>query len=775
MKKSITFLLLFLPLWLQAQHTFTIRGQVKDAKNGEDLIGATVGVRGGTIGTATNAYGFYSLTLPAGKYTLVYSYVGYTNISREVELSQNLTMSTELSAGDVALQEVVVKSKREDNHVQQNKMSSEVLPIETIKKLPAFMGEVDVMKTIQMLPGVQSGGEGTSGFYVRGGNIDQNLIQLDEAPVYNASHLLGFFSVFNADAIKDVEIYKGGIPAEYGGRLSSLVDLRMKEGNSKRTGISGGIGTISSRLTVEGPLKRDQGSYIVSGRRTYADLFLKLSSDEDIKNNRLYFYDLNTKLNYRVGEKDRLFVSGYFGQDVFRFRETMRMDWGNTTATARWNHLFSEKLFSNFTAIYSKFNYEIGSQTGKTAFSWRSSIEDVNLKADFSYFPDSRNTLKFGLSSIYHTFQPGQIRPESATSAVRALKMDDKYALENALYISDEQELTPRLTVTYGLRYSFFQNMGGRVQLFDETRQQVTGEVDYKRTHIYKTQGGLEPRLNARYLLNDQSSIKASYNRTLQYLHLASNTTSTTPLDVYVPSGKYIKPQAASQVALGYFRNLRHNTLEASAEIYYKDLKNQIDFRDNADLLFNNTLESDILSGSGKAYGLELMVKKQTGRLTGWASYTLSHTGRTIGGINNDKAYRARQDKPHNLSVVVSYQLSKRLTLGANQVYTSGSVITMPSGAFRNGNIIVPIYAERNGYRLRDYHRLDLSLTLDNKKRPGQKYESGWNFSLFNAYGRKNVFSIQMDQANETTTRISTKEIALIGAPVPAITYNFKF
>ena len=692
MKKSITFLLLFLPLWMQAQQKFTISGQLKDARNGEDLIGATVGVQGGTEGTASNVYGFYSLSLPAGKYILVYSYVGYTSLSREIELNQNLTLNIELSAGDVVLEEVVVKSKREDNHVQQTKMSSEVLPIEAIKKLPAFMGEVDIMKTIQMLPGVQSGGEGTSGFYVRGGNIDQNLIQLDEAPVYNASHLLGFFSVFNADAIKDVEIYKGGIPAEYGGRLSSLVDIRMKEGNSKRMGVSGGIGTISSRLTVEGPLKKDQGSYIVSGRRTYADLFLKLSPDGNIKNNRLYFYDLNTKLNYKLGEKDRLFVSGYFGQDVFRFRQSMRMDWGNATATVRWNHLFSEKLFSNFTAIYSKFNYEIGSLTGKTAFSWKSSIEDVNLKADFSYFPDSRNTIRFGLSSIYHTFHPGQIRPESESSVVRALQMDDRYALENAIYISDEQELTPRLTVTYGLRYSFFQNMGGRVQLFDETRQQVTGEVNYRRTQIYKTQGGLEPRLNARYLLDEQSSVKASFNHTLQYLHLASNTTSTTPLDVYVPSGKYIRPQSADQVAVGYFRNFRHNTLEASAELYYKDLKNQIDFRDNADLLFNNTPESDILTGNGKAYGLELMVKKQTGRLTGWASYTLSHTERTIRGINNDKAYRVRQDKPHNLSVVLSYQLSQRLTFGANQVYTSGSVITMPSGAFRNGNIIVPIY-----------------------------------------------------------------------------------
>ncbi|WP_247235583.1 TonB-dependent receptor [Telluribacter sp. SYSU D00476] len=775
MKKISVLLLLLIPLVMQAQHRFTISGSLKDAKNGEDLIGATVGVQGGTSGTTTNAYGFYSLTLPAGKYTLVYSYIGYTTQTRQIDLKENSTLNLELAGSDVHLQEVVVKTKKEDANIQQNRMSADVLPIETIKTLPAFMGEVDVLKTIQLLPGVQSGGEGTSGFYVRGGSIDQNLIQLDEAPVYNASHLLGFFSVFNADAIKDVEIYKGGIPAEYGGRLASLVDIRMKEGNSKRFGASGGIGTIASRLTLEGPIVKDKGSYIISGRRTYADMFLKLSSDENIKNNKLYFYDLNTKLNYKFGDKDRLFISGYFGQDVFKFKEVMGMDWGNATATVRWNHLFSDKLFSNFTAIYSNFNYQVGMPSGNTAFSWKSNIEDVSLKADFSYFPNNANTLKFGISSTYHTFKPGEVKPASDNSVVKELLLDRKYALENAVYLSNEQELSPRLSLTYGLRYSFFQNIGGRVYDYDETGQQIVGVVDYERTHIYKTQGGLEPRLSARFILDGSSSLKASYNRTMQYLHLASNATSTTPLDVYVPSGKYIRPQSANQVALGYFHNFRSNTLEASAEVYYKSMNNQIDFRDNADLMFNNNIEAEILAGTGKAYGLELMVKKQTGQLTGWASYTLSHTERTIEGINNNQPYRVRQDKPHNLSLVLSYKLSERLTLGANQVYSSGNVVTMPSGSFRNGNIIVPIYTERNGYRLRDYHRLDLSLTLNGKKRPGRKYESSWNFSLFNAYGRKNVFSIQLDQTEEIPASINAKEISIVGAPIPAVTYNFKF
>lgn len=774
MKKLLLLLPLFLPLVMSAQQRFTISGNLKDAHNGEDLIGATVGVQGGTTGIATNTYGFYSLSLPAGQYTLVYSYVGYTNNIRQINLDKNLTLNLELSPNNATLQEVVITGKKEDANIRQNKMSTEVLPMETIKTLPAFMGEVDVLKTIQMLPGVVSGGEGTSGFYVRGGSIDQNLVQLDEAPVYNASHLLGFFSVFNADAIKDVEIYKGGIPAEYGGRLASLVDIRMKEGNSKKFGAAGGIGTIASRLTLEGPIVKDKSSFIISGRRTYADMFLKLSTDENISKNKLYFYDLNTKLNYKLGDKDRLFISGYFGQDVFQFKEMMRMDWGNATATARWNHLFTDKLFSNFTAIYSNFNYEIGTPGGKTAFSWKSNIEDLSLKADFSYFPNNRHTVKFGLSAIYHTFKPGIVKPQSTESVVKELILDKKYALENALYLSNEQEMSPRFSLTYGLRYSFFQNMGGRVQNYDASGQPTNVE-EYGRTHIYKTQGGLEPRLAARFVLNESSSVKASYNRTMQYLHLASNATSASPFDIYVPSGKNIKPQSANQVALGYFRNFRRNTLEASAEVYYKDMQNQIDFRDNAELLLNNNIEGEILTGSGKAYGLELMVKKQTGRLTGWASYTLSHTERSIQGINNGDAYRVRQDKPHNLAVVMSYRLSERMTLGASQIYSSGNVVTMPSGAFRNGNIIVPIYTERNGYRLRDYHRLDLSLTLDAKKREGQQYESSWNFSIFNAYGRKNVFSVQLDQTEDTPSRIASKEISIIGSAIPAVTYNFKF
>ncbi|QMU28740.1 TonB-dependent receptor [Adhaeribacter radiodurans] len=775
MKKLVFLFLLFFPLVMYGQQKYTISGNLKDTQNGEDLVGATISVQGSTAGTTTNTYGFYSLTLPAGPYTLVYSYLGYTAIAQSIYLNQNINLNLELTPSAATLQEVVITSHKKDANVQQNKMSTDVLPMETIKTLPAFMGEVDVMKTIQMLPGVQSGGEGTSGFYVRGGSIDQNLIQLDEAPVYNASHLMGFFSVFNADAIKEVELYKGGIPAEYGGRLSSLVDIRMKEGNNKHFDAYGGIGTIASRFTLEGPIVKDKSSFILSGRRTYADMFLKLSSDENINKNKLYFYDLNTKLNYKIGKKDRLFISGYFGRDVFQYKELMRMDWGNATATARWNHLFTDKLFSNFTAIYSNFNYNIGMPSGNTAFSWKSNIEDVNLKADFSYFPNNRNTIKFGLSSIYHTFKPGIIQPRSETSVVRELLLDEKYALENAFYLSNEQEISPHFSFTYGLRYSFFQNMGGRVQNYDATHQLVTDTVTYARTHIYKTQGGFEPRLSARLLLNENSSLKASYNRTLQYLHLASNATSASPFDVYIPSGKYIKPQSANQIALGYFRNFRQNTLEASAEVYYKDLKNQIDFRDNAELLLNNNLETEILTGTGKAYGLELMVKKQTGRLTGWASYTLSHTERTIKGINSDKAYPVRQDKPHNLAVVMSYQISDRLTLGANQMYSSGNVVTMPSGSYRNGNIIVPIYTERNGYRLRDYHRLDLSLTLNNKKQPGQKYESSWNFSVFNAYGRKNVFSVQLDQTEETPSRMESKEISIIGAAIQAVTYNFKF
>ncbi len=764
-------LLLLGTAWSMAQEKFTISGHIRDADNGEALIGATVYVGELESGAVSNLYGFYSITLPAGDYSLNYSYVGYDSQAFAVKLTKDEQVDVELGLKGTLLTQVVVTAESEKENLETVEMSNTKMSVETISKIPALMGEVDIIKAIQLLPGVQTAGEGTSGFYVRGGAVDQNLILLDEAPVYNAAHLMGFFSVFNPDAVKDVKLYKGGIPAEYGGRLSSVLDIRMKEGNSKRFAGSAGIGTISSRLTLEAPIVKDKGSFLVSGRRTYADVFTIFSKDSTVRDSQLYFYDLNLKANYKLGEKDRIYASGYFGRDVFGDSD-FKISWGNATGSVRWNHVYNKKLFSNFTAIYSNFDYFLGEPEGSTAFEWKSNIRDWTGKMDFNYFANTRNTLRFGLISTVHKFNPGKARGVGDETIFNELGTNPTHALEHAVYLSNETKITPLLTAQYGLRVTGFQNIGpGTVYNFDAQYEAIDSTV-YKKGDIYQTYGSLEPRIGLRYTLSDNSSIKASYNRTTQYLQLASNSTSSSPLDIWFPASPNVKPQRADQWAMGYFRNFQDNAIETSVEVYYKNMHDQIDFRDHAELLLNPELEGELRTGKGRAYGMELLVKKQKGKLTGWIGYTLSRTEKKIETINNDNWYPAKYDKTHDLSIVASYELNDRWDFGMTWIYGTGSAVTMPTGRFEYAGMIAPVYSDRNDRRLPAYHRMDFSATLHPKK--VRKISGDWVFSIFNGYNRKNAFSILFseDPDNANVTRAQKTYLFPI---IPSVTKNFKF
>ena len=769
-------LFLFLLLVASAAHAqsrYTVSGTVKDAGTGEDLIGATVLISGTTTGTTTNLYGFYSLTLEPGTYTLVYRFIGYTSAEREVVLDRDVKLDMEITATGTTLKEVEVTGKKKDENVRDVQMSTNSMTMEVIRALPAFMGEVDVIKALQLLPGVQTVGEGGSGLYVRGGNVDQNLILLDEAPVYNASHLLGFFSVFNGDAIKDVQLYKGGIPAEYGGRLSSVVDIRMKDGNAKRFSTEGGIGTISSRLTLQAPIVKDKGSFIISGRRTYADVFLAFSNNEDLRNSKLYFYDLNLKANYRLGEKDRVFLSGYFGRDVFK-QPDFFIQWGNATGTARWNHVYNQRLFSNLTVFYSDYDYALGSDEETIAFSWNSRIRNLSAKLDYNYYLNTNNSIKFGYQIIRHNFVPGIVKSESTESVITGLTLQNSLALEHGLYVSNEQRLTPRLTATYGLRGSLFQNIGEKNVYSYDDNDAVTDTTYYGAGQVYNTYANLEPRIGMRYSLNESSSVKVSYNRMAQYIHLASNGNNATPFDIWFPSSPNVLPELADQVAAGYFRNFHEDRWETSVEVYYKVMRNAIDFKDQAQLFLNDNLEAELRIGTGWSYGAEFMVRKQTGRFTGMLSYTWSHADRKIEGVNNGNLYRAKYDKRHNVSITGSYSFNDQWRVGAIWVYQTGAPATFPVGRYEYAGVIVPIYSERNAARLPDYHRMDLSVTKSAKKNAGRRWHSEWVLSIYNAYARHNTYSINFRQ-DGNDPYLTYAEKTYLFSIVPSITYNFKF
>ncbi len=769
--KFLAIILLLLPTWATAQN-LTVSGNIKDATNGEDLIGAIVVVKSDPAkGGITNAYGFYSLTLPAGTYTLVYQYTGYSNQEQQVVLDKNTSVNIQLSPLSTSLEEVVVRTEQADNNVSSNQMSVFKLDPKQIESVPVLFGEKDIIKTIQLTPGVKAAGEGNAGFYVRGGAADQNLILLDEAPVYNASHMLGFFSVFNSDALKDVTLYKGGIPAEFGGRGSSVMDVKMRDGNSKYYSASGGIGLIASRLTLEGPIVKDKGSFIISGRRTYADVFLKLHPDERLNSSRLYFYDLNLKANYQLGEKDRIFLSGYFGRDVFGFSDQFGFDWGNSTATIRWNHILSSKIFSNTSLIFSNYNYRIKLGFDGEDITITSAIQDWNLKQDFSFTPNVDNNIKFGFNVIHHNFKPGQIEVGPRSNFNNAA-LSGRRAIEGGVYVQNDMRVNDKIGLQYGLRYSGFSFMGdAMVYTFDEAgnKTSVKQYDDWEQITYY---GGFEPRVAARYSINSTSSVKVSYNRMYQYLHLLSNSTTASPTDLWVPASNNIKPQIADQVSIGYFRNFKDNMYELSVETYYKALQNQIDYRNGADLIFNEEVEGELVYGKGKAYGLEILFRKQSGRLQGWVSYTLSRSLRQFDDINNGSEYPARQDRIHDLAIVGMYDLTKKLKLSANWIYYTGSAVTFPSGKYESAGLQVPYYTERNGYRMPDYHRLDIGLTWTTRKT--ERRESSWNFSVYNAYGRQNAYTINFRQNEDNPAITEAVQVALF-TWVPSITYNFKF
>jgi len=780
MKTIILFVsCLFLSIGISGQETqkvnrHTISGKITDKESGEALVGATIFVKELKTGAVSDIYGNYSLTLSEGDYSLVYSYMGYTNIEKKVSLISHIRISLELDPHQQTLKEVEIKSEKEDKNVKKPEMSTFRMDIKTIQKIPALMGEVDIIKAIQLLPGVQSVGEGSSGFSVRGGAPDQNLIMLDEATIYNASHLMGFFSVFNNDAIKDVKLFKGDIPANYGGRLSSVLDVRMNEGNSKKLEVNGGLGIISSRLTVEAPIVKDRASFIVSGRRTYADIFLPLSSNRELSTSRLYFYDFNAKINYRVDDNNQVFLSGYFGRDVFK-NPFASMQWGNETATIRWNHLFSKKVFSNFSFVYSNYNYCLGTAMAESnSFEWLSRLRDIGLKADLSYYPNPGNIVKFGANVIYHMFQPALVRGTGNESVFNEVKVPDNFALESAVYGSNEQHLGEHFTVKYGLRISMFQNIGPGTVYHYDSAYNSTDSTLYQTGEFFHTYAGIEPRLGLLYEFNQKSSIKGSYARTNQYLQLAQNSTVGTPVDVWYPASPNVKPQKADQVALGYFRNFRRNTIETSVEGYYKWMQNVVDFKDFAQLMLNSKLEGEIRSGKAWSYGIEFLVRVNEKRINGWVSYTWSRTFRQIDEINGGKAYPAPYDKPHNISVVLNYVISKRFTVAANWVYATGAPVTFPTGRAEVGGKIIPIYSDRNAYRYQDYHRLDLSVTYLSKPKPGRKFTWDLNFSVYNAYNRHNTWSINFVQDNANTNQTYAEKLYLFGI-VPSLTFNFHF
>lgn len=756
------------------QKKYIVSGYVSDQENGEILAGVSIIDVNLKIGTSTNAYGFYSLTIPAGNYDLRFSFIGFQTISQTGVIDKNISMNIALPEAETRLGEIIVEGKRTDENVRASEMSLVKLNVKTIKNVPSLLGEIDLIKVIQLLPGVQTTSEGASGFSVRGGSADQNLIILDEATIYNASHLMGFFSVFNNDAVKDVTLYKGDIPVAYGGRLSSLLDVRMKDGNSKRLGFTGSIGTISSKLTVEGPIKKDHTTFLIAGRRTYADLFLPLAKDENVHNNRLYFYDLNLKMMQVVNENNRIFLSGYSGRDIFK-NEFAGVGFGNQTVSLRWNHLFSKKLFFNLSLIYSRYMYELGTPEGEvSSFKWNSELHDYSARFDFTHFLSEKHKLKYGLTTTYHRFSPGSVFSSGSTGAGTDFKLPEEFALEYSIYASDDYQINENLTLKYGLRLAMFQNIGpGTYYNYDSGYNPVDSTI-YSSGEIFNTYFNPEPRIALIYLLNEKSSVKGSYSRTVQYITLAQNSTAGTPLDIWFPATRAVRPQTGDQLALGYFRNFLKNRYEASFEGYYKNISQLIDFRDHAQLLLNPYLEGELRIGRGYSYGVEILLRKNEGPLTGWISYTYSRSFRVIPEINGGRIYNSPYDRPNTLNIVTSYEILKRLTASLTWIYSTGLPVTFPTGKAIIGNAIIPIYSNRNDYRMPDYHRLDLSVTFKGKEKPGKRWYSELNLSVYNVYNRHNAWSINFvkDQQDPNTTYA---EKTYLFSVIPALTYNIRF
>jgi len=788
--KKLLIFFIFFSTGIYSQEKITISGTVYENTSNETLIGVSVYIPELNAGTSTNEYGFYSLTLPKGKYTVQISYLGFITIKEQIKLTTNITKNFKLNEEAESLGEIVIQSDIEKLNVRTPQMSVNKLSSATIKKIPVVLGEADIIKSLLLLPGVTSAGEGASGFNVRGGAADQNLILLDEAIVFNSSHLFGFFSVFNPDVIKDVKLYKGGIPAKFGGRLSSVLDIYQKEGNSKDFNITGGIGLVSSRLLVEGPIEEEKSSFVVAGRASYAHLFLPLFNND----NKAYFYDLNSKINYRFNDRNNVFLSTYFGKDVFGVNESFVNDYGNTVLNLRWNHLFSDKIFSNLSLIYSDYFY--GLTLDFVGFEWDSGITNFNLKYDFKNYLNDQFTLSYGINNIYSKFNPGEIVPNREDSGIQPEKLIDKYANEFAAYLSAEQRISEKLTFEYGLRYSNFSRLGqdeinsyennNPVIYNEEFKRYESAEAiginTYKRSDVLASFQNFEPRFSLSYLVNEESSVKMSYNRMVQYLHLLSNTSSPTPLDIWTPSGQFVKPQKLDQFAVGYFKSIKNGDYSLETEAFYKDIQNRIDYINGANLVANNEIETVILNGQARAYGLEVLVKKNEGDFTGWFAYTWSKSeqqtpGRTENepGINSGEWYSTPFDKTHDFSLNGSYELSKKWTFNANFLFQTGQPTNYPVGQYEISGLNVPIYDDnrRNADRLPAYHRLDISATLTPEKNKNRTWQGEWVFGIYNVYGRQNAASINFRQ-NRETRRNEAVQTSIFGL-VPSVTYNFKF
>ncbi|QXU40603.1 TonB-dependent receptor [Pedobacter sp. D749] len=765
------FSFLFLSTSIFAQKKFTLSGTIRDAGTGETLIGATVRISGASAAaTLTNNYGYFALTQAEGTYTVAVSYTGYTSIVKTISLTKDTKLNEELKSTNDLDEVTVSANNRKNENVKSAQMGLERIDMKTLNSIPVLLGEKDILKTIQLLPGVKSGGEGNTGFYVRGGAADQNLIILDEAVVYNSSHLLGFFSTFNADAIKDVSLYKGGMPAQYGGRLSSVLDVKMDDGNNKEFKFEGGIGLIASRLKAEGPIVKDRGSFMVSFRRTYIDLFLRASPDSSVNGSTLNFYDINAKANYKINDKNTIYISGYFGKDNIGVKDLFENNWGNVTTTIRLNHIFNDRLFSNTSLIYNNYNYTVRLLNDATNFKATSLVRDFNFKEDFQYF-SNKHILRFGLNATQHRISPIDIDSD-VSSQVNSLTQERRYGIESAAYISDEWSVNEHLNFLYGVRLAAFSLMGpGNFSTYD-TDGNIASTENVAKGKFYKNYFNLEPRFSMSYLFNEENSIKASYNRNTQNVHILTNATSSSPTDQYVLSSNNIKPEIADQVALGYFKNIKENTYELSAEIYYKWLQNQIDYKNAAQLLANSNVESELIYGIGRAYGLELFFKKKFGKLNGWVGYTLSRTERKFTELNNGKYFPARQDRTHDISVVGIYNMTPRWTFSSSFIYSTGNAVTYPAGKYTVGGQPAYYYTQRNAGRMPYNMRLDISATLEGKKKG--KYQSSWNFGIYNVLARKNPYSIEFITDPQNPNKTAAQQTSLFGL-IPSVTWNFKF
>jgi hypothetical protein len=784
LKYTVSFAIFFFIFHSLSAQKFTISGYVKDAASDETIIAANISVIGKNSTIISNQYGFYSITLAKGTYQISTSHVGYRSNTFRIDLYADTSINISLNSGTALSEEVVVYSAKRENNVKAAQMGKITLPIEQIKSVPAFLGEVDLLKVVQLLPGVRNAGEGSSGIYVRGGGPDQNLILLDDAIVYNTGHLFGFFSVFNADAIKNVSLIKGGMPAQYGGRLSSVLDVSMKEGNNQKYQVEGGLGLIASRLSVQGPIKKDKSSFIISARRTYVDALAKgfIKKTSAFYGSGYYFYDLNAKANYKFSEKDRVYLSGYFGRDVFNFvngRQSLKVNipWGNATGTLRWNHVFNKKLFANSTLVYNDYNFTFNGLQNNFEIKLASGIRDISLKQDYDLYPASNHKLKFGWLYTYHRFKPSVVSGKQDSVVFNPLNAQVKFAHEAAVYVQDDWDISNKIKINAGLRYSGFQQIGAyKIYSTDVFGNRLDSTV-FKKGQAVKTYGGMEPRLTMRYEVKEGTSLKASVTRNLQYIHLVSNAGTTLPTDLWVPSTYKVKPQISWLYAAGLFKNLKQNMYETSLEIYYKKMDNQIEYREGYTPNTLKDTEDDFTFGRGWSYGTELFVNKVKGRLTGWIGYTLSWTWRKFNKLNEGNKYFAKYDRRNDMSIVALYDLNKKWKLSATFVYGTGNASTLPQRFYIIGGVLSQEYSNINQYRLPSYHRLDLSAVLTPKKNEGRKLKTEWVFSIYNAYSRQNPYFIYYDQTGnpyDGSLKVQAKQVSLFPI-IPAVTWNFKF